>query len=196
MNVLETRNKILEAALNNISQSGIDGATMKKIADDCDIKSASIYYFFKNKNALLKDTLKIVMDRHFESQLLAYSVNESSDLLTRLESLLDKIVLYHISHPIETSVYLHFINHSDKHIQDAVLNYQYEYGNWLKNILYEDYIKDENSDLLDEYKKIIDMFILLANGLFWETVLYSEEELDYQIELAKELIRLAYKKLN
>lgn len=181
--------------MSNIARHGIDGATMKKIADDCGIKSASIYYFFKNKDTILDDTLKIVMDRHFDSQLSAYGANESVDLLMRLESLLDNIVYYHLSHPIETSVYLHFINHSDDRIQQDILNYQYEYGDWLKKVLYEEYITDTNSDLLEGYKRIIDMFVLLANGLFWETVLYSEDALDYQIELAKELIRLAYKKL-
>lgn len=192
---LDTKDLIIEASLENIAKFGIDGATMKKIADDCNIKTASIYYFFKNKNDVLNTTLKVVLDKHFESQLKVCESSETYHLLPRLELLLENIVKYHHAHPIETSVYLHFINHSNSYIQKEIENYQFEYSNWLQDLLYKDHIFEINDKRKDKYKKIIDYFVLLANALFWETVVYSEKELQYQIKISKELLNLAYENI-
>ena len=51
----ETRNKIMEAAMNLFAQNGFAAVTMRDIAKAVDINIASIYYYYESKTVLLED---------------------------------------------------------------------------------------------------------------------------------------------
>ncbi|ENU1226672.1 MULTISPECIES: TetR/AcrR family transcriptional regulator C-terminal domain-containing protein [Providencia] len=49
-----TRLQVLEAALMLLNTEGIEGLTMRKLADALNVKAASLYWHFSNKQALLE----------------------------------------------------------------------------------------------------------------------------------------------
>ncbi len=58
----ETKQKILDAALDLFSQNGFSAVSIRDICKVVDIKESSVYYHFKNKQAILDELLQ-----HFES---------------------------------------------------------------------------------------------------------------------------------
>lgn len=58
----ETKQKILDVALDLFSQNGFSAVSIRDICKVIDIKESSVYYHFKNKQAILDELLQ-----HFES---------------------------------------------------------------------------------------------------------------------------------
>lgn len=58
----ETKQKILDAALDLFSQNGVSAVSIRDICKVVAIKESSVYYHFKNKQAILDELLQ-----HFES---------------------------------------------------------------------------------------------------------------------------------
>ncbi len=58
----ETKQKILDVALDLFSQNGFSAVSIRDICKVVDIKESSVYYHFKNKQAILDEMLQ-----HFES---------------------------------------------------------------------------------------------------------------------------------
>ncbi|MDE7333571.1 MAG: TetR/AcrR family transcriptional regulator [Lachnospiraceae bacterium] len=71
----ETKQKILNAALDLFSQNGFSAVSIRDICKVVDIKESSVYYHFKNKQAILDELLQ-----HFESI--------ATDLMSQLEQAL------------------------------------------------------------------------------------------------------------
>jgi AcrR family transcriptional regulator len=55
--ILDTRTRILDAALELFSQHGFEGATLQQIADRLGFTKAALYYHFKSKDELLEALL-------------------------------------------------------------------------------------------------------------------------------------------
>ncbi|MDE6213740.1 MAG: TetR/AcrR family transcriptional regulator [Lachnospiraceae bacterium] len=71
----ETKQKILNVALDLFSQNGFSSVSIRDICKVVDIKESSIYYHFKNKQAIL-------------DELLQYFEMMASDLMFQLEQAL------------------------------------------------------------------------------------------------------------
>lgn len=54
----ETKQKILETALDLFSQNGFSAVSIRDICKVVDIKESSVYYHFKNKQAILEELLQ------------------------------------------------------------------------------------------------------------------------------------------
>jgi len=61
-NDLEAKHRILEAAANMFAEKGFDGARVDEIAKAAQVNKALIYYYFKNKD----DLLKVLFDHTLE----------------------------------------------------------------------------------------------------------------------------------
>ncbi len=48
------RDRVVAAALKLVDESGLDGLTMRKVAEALDVKAASLYWHFENKQALIE----------------------------------------------------------------------------------------------------------------------------------------------
>lgn len=68
----ETKQKILDAALNLFSQNGFSAVSIRDICKVVGIKESSVYYHFKNKQAIFDELLQ-----HFEAT--------AADLMSQLE---------------------------------------------------------------------------------------------------------------
>lgn len=58
----DSRQKILDAALDVFYEAGFDGARVDAIAKRAGVNQALIYYYFKNKEGLFKDLLSLHID--------------------------------------------------------------------------------------------------------------------------------------
>jgi len=88
-----TKNEILQAALYLFHTNGFDGTSIRDIAREAKVNSATISYYFKNKNGLLEycfvnfleDYIKII-----ENEMTQLSVNSADRCLISIFSKLFK----------------------------------------------------------------------------------------------------------
>ncbi|MEN6291755.1 MAG: helix-turn-helix domain-containing protein, partial [Methanobacterium sp.] len=48
----ERKNEIMDVAEKMIAQKGVQGMTMKEVAEKVDVATGTLYVYFKNKNSL------------------------------------------------------------------------------------------------------------------------------------------------
>ena len=80
-----TRNAILEAAGQLIAEKGVDGFSMSEVAQRGNINRALIYHYFQNRDNLVFETIRFIVQRH-------ESMNEGADAPERNFRM-------HIEHP-------------------------------------------------------------------------------------------------
>jgi len=88
----ETRDRILQAALELFHDRGFDSTTMREIADRAGVATGAAYYYFDSKNAIVLafyDQARTDMEPSLERAL-----GESRDLRERLRSLIDVKLKY------------------------------------------------------------------------------------------------------
>ncbi|TVT28927.1 TetR/AcrR family transcriptional regulator [Salinicoccus cyprini] len=186
-----TKDKILASTLKHLSIYGYEGTTMKNIAKDCDIKAASIYYFFKNKDELVNDVLLKVLSNHFKAMTDEYFKHEDASLEVRLEAMLAKIAAHHRENRSETSVYLRLMESTNDDFKMEVEQYLEQYNHWLYDKLYAD-IKAEYREVDDTSAgDLLETFLLIGNGIFWGSIIYSDARMEKEIAHAKKLMNLA-----
>jgi len=77
---------IVQAALKRFSHYGFNKTTMSEIAIDLNITKANLYYYYPDKNALIKDVLAYISDEIFTQQhevLIQYN-GDIVDILCKL----------------------------------------------------------------------------------------------------------------
>jgi len=77
----DIRDKIIDAALEEFVLKDYSGASMRSIAENADITVGNIYRYFKNKEDLLEESLKPMLDvlERFimKDYVLEYQINEN-----------------------------------------------------------------------------------------------------------------------
>jgi len=186
------REKLIEAAISEYASHGYHGATMRKIAAKAGIKSASIYFFYKNKSELFIEAFQHLLDDHFNE--MKHVLNQAKDRHVRdvFSALLYGTIHYHQQHLEATNAYVSLVTapiddiqlHLQKHIQRV--------NEWmidsLKKVLKRSYsfISDKEID------RMIKRFVLIGNGLFWGRYLYNSEDFQDQLDLAEELLQATF----
>lgn len=89
----DTRERILDVSLDLFSQNGYSAVSIRDICKQVQIKESSIYYHFKNKQAIFDELLK-----QFQ--------NKATGMMTHLESLLPTI-----SEPLGSNSFMEVCNH-------------------------------------------------------------------------------------
>lgn len=77
--------RILEATIACIEQDGIDNLTTRKIAEQAGVNVAAINYYFRSKERLVEEVMKMTI-RHMQEDLLEIIHQESTPFLQRLEN--------------------------------------------------------------------------------------------------------------
>src|SRR5215813_4796935 len=80
---IETRERILDAALTLFRRKGFDGATMRDVARAAGLSLGAAYYYFESKEALVLAYYQRVQDLH--EQLVAAALEGVPRLEDRLE---------------------------------------------------------------------------------------------------------------
>lgn len=61
----DTKERIMQAALEEFSLHGFEGARMEKIASKVGINKASLYFYFKSKEQLFRELFDIIVKKHY-----------------------------------------------------------------------------------------------------------------------------------
>ncbi len=77
--------RILEATIACIEQDGIDNLTTRKIAEQAGVNIAAINYYFRSKERLVEEVMKMTL-QHMQDDLLEIINQESAPFLQRLDN--------------------------------------------------------------------------------------------------------------
>lgn len=93
------RETLIEASAHIIKMQGIDGLSLRKLADQVGVSRAAPYHHFKDKNALLA----AVAEQGFESlgQLLQNVIGQDIPLLERLRQAIKGYLQFALDHPTQ-----------------------------------------------------------------------------------------------
>ena len=92
-----TRNAILEATSQLISEKGVDGFAMSEVAERGRINRALIYHYFQNRGNLVFETIRYIVQRY-------EAMNEDSG-----EDPLERSIRLHIEHPEISRFFFHLL---------------------------------------------------------------------------------------
>jgi len=81
----ETAQRILDAALKVFSRDGISGATTREIARVAKVNEVTLFRHFKNKNELLRQTIRCSA-KHFEQVFAEASLTSPEDVRRTVRS--------------------------------------------------------------------------------------------------------------
>ncbi|QAT50178.1 TetR/AcrR family transcriptional regulator [Caproiciproducens sp. NJN-50] len=84
MNREERKKEYLRSFIQTFSENGIDRTPIKKLAGAAKINEASIYQYFKNKDEIVVDCVRLYMEEEL-SQLLQVLAEEGEPLETRMD---------------------------------------------------------------------------------------------------------------
>ncbi|QUR65841.1 TetR/AcrR family transcriptional regulator [Mycobacterium spongiae] len=85
---VETRQRIIAAAMRCVSQVGYSRATIREIARTANVTSASLYNYFPNKSELIKATIAARAD--IAMPRLRKAAEGSGGIVERIEAVLDE----------------------------------------------------------------------------------------------------------
>ena len=91
----DTKERIMQAALEEFSLHGFEGARMEKIVSKVGINKASLYFYFKSKEQLFRELFDIIVKKHYA--YLTSIFRKYQDLPSRqlLSSLYKDYLEYH-----------------------------------------------------------------------------------------------------
>ncbi|MCR2822592.1 TetR/AcrR family transcriptional regulator [Lederbergia panacisoli] len=183
-----TKDKILEAAIHQYSLHNYHGATMQKIAKEVGIKPASIYFFYKNKEALFVAAFQKLLENHFERMQTILEEVREKPILDIFAALMKGTVKYHINNMGETNAYISLITSPPAEIKKFLHDHMSKFDKWMIDSLHHLIKRDypEKSD--EETVNLTRQFILLLDGIFWEINLYDDDDLSEQIEQALHIL--------
>ncbi|MDE1162287.1 MAG: CerR family C-terminal domain-containing protein [Acidobacteriaceae bacterium] len=96
---LETRDKLLQAAIEVFSESGYDGATVREICRRADVNIALVSYHFGDKLALYRAVIRFVTNSDARTELARQAAlgtaNPKESLRQLIRGLLERIVANH-----------------------------------------------------------------------------------------------------
>lgn len=184
-----TKEKILTSAINQYSLYNYHGATMKKIADEVNIKPASIYFFYKNKEELFLEAFKWILESHFS--YIRKIIRESSEqpLLSVYQTIIQKTVVYHSERRNETNAYISLINSPPPGIKPFLHQHMQHFDTWMEETLTALTQKEYPDKPKEKIIILTKQFLIIMDGIFWEMNLYEKEELEKQIEYSIGIIK-------
>lgn len=93
----DRKDQIIDAATRRFMHYGFSKTTMNEIAEDIKITKANLYYYYSEKNALIRDVIIRLTDayREEEEQLVASHKGATYDLIMKILELRDTFVRKH-----------------------------------------------------------------------------------------------------
>ncbi len=113
---MTTRELIMQSALKHFLIEGYDYTSLNQIAEDVNIKKASIYYHFKNKEALLIEVVSILTEHLSDADQKAYKASDQAEI--QIERWIENTIYYH------QNLSLSLLNHNHELININALLYR------------------------------------------------------------------------
>lgn len=135
----ETKAAILSSALDDFSEHGFQGASLRRIASNAGVTTGAIYCFFKGKDELFEAVLNTAteplmdfLNRHYEYEISVIGTTKSREadidyvIANNIMNFYFKnrktwdILIHHLGHPIVRKFTSTFIDSSVKHYMTMV----------------------------------------------------------------------------
>ncbi|MEC5423150.1 TetR/AcrR family transcriptional regulator [Virgibacillus sp. C22-A2] len=189
------KEKLIDAALNQYSLHGYHGATMRKIAAEVDIKPASIYFFYENKEELFIAAFKQLLNNHFKAieQVLINSKN--SPVTEIFTALLHGIVAHHKGDEQSTTAYISLVTSPIPGISKHLNSYMLYINDYLVESLGSVLKKSYPLMSTHEVDRVIKQWVFIGNGVFWGIKLYEGDAFNEQVDLAEKMIQTLFLEL-
>lgn len=169
-----TRTRILNAALNEFSTKGLDGANIEHIARDAHVSKQLIYHYFRSKDELYKMTLESVAGG---MRLLSQSRDSSAPTaLEAFKLIVNFIIDEYINNPSYAKLTLDQGLHDGEHL-DQYSGYVQNVNHYITKVLRPII---ERGELSGELRKGLDaasvywLILYSAAGCFLNTKLMSQ----------------------
>lgn len=94
---LRTRKKIIDVAIRLFVRFGIQGTSMQLLAKRADIATGSIYNYFENKEALIKEIFYLVANE--ETDYISIGYDDKWSVRKRFDYLIHRSIRYKIENP-------------------------------------------------------------------------------------------------
>lgn len=183
-----TKDKILEEALKIYADHGYKGTTMKKIADAVGIKAASIYFFFQNKEEVLMAVFQIILERHHTEIEKIHAASQGATAVESIQKLVMGLAHYHRNEMVGTKAYVQLITSDMESFKDDFSSYTINFIEWLFD-RYEASLKQAYpSATKQQMQQFFEQIVILADGMFWSTIVYSEDAFEKRIDACKQMI--------
>ncbi len=85
-----SKEEVLRRAALVIRKRGYHRATMKEIADACEVQPSLFYYYFKNKEVLMEEVLQFALD-FFRDKALRHADDPNLTPLEKLEKMMKSV---------------------------------------------------------------------------------------------------------
>jgi Transcriptional regulator len=91
----DTSLKILNAAFECLSTNGYANVSMRNIADEADVALSQLAYYYKNKENLFSEVIKMMMDQYLnEIEATIKSTSDEKDKLASLVRYFKELIRY------------------------------------------------------------------------------------------------------
>lgn len=186
-----TRGKLIEGAMQVLSQHGVSGATTRKIAEMSGQQVSAVHYHFKDKDALLiavLDEVALILNRHLDTEL-----KPTSDLVQCVEALIRAV--WRLMQETRDLQILQFemTFYAVRHL-DAAWLAEKQYKGLLTQ--YESFLSERQLSKVDsqQLKSLAHFVIAGLDGILVQDLAYpddtrSGETLECLIEAAKNMAR-------
>ncbi len=186
------KQRLIDAALNQYAKHGYDGASMRKIATEVNIKPASIYFFYKDKKQLFIAAFQQLLENHFLEMQRILQENKDKSIESILKMMIHGLAKHHTGNKQATIAYISFVASPLPEMKAYLQDHMQRYNDWLVDSL-EIAIKDHYPSIASEkIDRIIKQFVLIGNGVFWGIQLYEGERFTEQVELADQMLHTLF----
>jgi AcrR family transcriptional regulator len=124
---------LLDAALGVFAEKGYDGASLQDIAERIGILKGSVYYYYKSKEDILFDIVKLVHDEHLAN--VRGLVAAPGDPLTRLRHLLEGHAMFVCGSIERTTVFLREMDRLPPERRDEILGPDHSYQRVFRDVI-------------------------------------------------------------
>jgi AcrR family transcriptional regulator len=168
---------------------------MRKIANEVGIKPASIYFFYKNKEELFIAAFQQLLDNHFNKMKEVIKDNGDKHVSEIFTAMLHGLVDHHTGDREGTNAYISLVTAPIPEIHTYLTKHMLHFNEWLVETLVLALRKSYPSITEGEIDRTIKQYVFLGNGVFWGINLYEGEDFIEQVEIAEELLKSIFNRL-
>jgi TetR/AcrR family transcriptional regulator, transcriptional repressor for nem operon len=91
--VKTSKEEVVKKAAAIIRQRGYTKATLKELAEACEVQPSLFYYYFKNKEELMTEVLNFALN-YFRTRIIVYANDATLSPTEKLEKMLKKLTIF------------------------------------------------------------------------------------------------------
>ncbi|MDI6618821.1 MAG: TetR/AcrR family transcriptional regulator [Clostridiales bacterium] len=187
-----TREKIIRATISFIEKYGIHSVTIRGIAKEADVNSAAINYYFRSKENLLEETLKLTI-KNFQDDYYAIAQKQYQNPGELLQAILFYLLAGSTRYPGITKAHLYesFVNNDHTNFSSRLFK---KLLNLLVDKISELDMEKDKNDIRMSVTQLISAVLMpsLFSGLFKDSVGLDLKDENAQKKYVSNLINHYY----